>query len=453
MKNFIFQALSGLLFLTPTLVWAECASSQDVAKAYQAVQIASNPSQKQVDHFIEVYTSAVDACPRMEKTYLREMKVSDFNEARTQAVSHWFLTDKSGSKDLTMLSTDSAPKDLGSYDLSPEVKARLLARQKQAQDENAGRLQALEKAPVGACSDKNNVGKLGPLLFQGSTGLCASFMTADLLTAEYGKPISPFSLAVGLGRNDLRGNKQTQVGEHPDDYGFEVNASRGAEVPEPLVTAAESGVCYESDMPSNLDQIWKNADAVDVIMLIRGIDRGSLPTSEGVCNATTSQLHMLFPSLSMDELTQILSSAQGKIMQAAFASCRQKVPPLNLKNYQYSRFRLGAEDLDLKKKILDQALDGGGVAGTAISTHLYEDPKNAGKDKPNHAVTIVGRRKNPKTGQCEYLVRNSLGDMKVRQGIGKPKDPPYDKYSEGHTWIPESALLPSLDEVIAKKAP
>lgn len=63
-------------------------------------------------------------------------------------------------------------------------------------------------------------------------------------------------------------------------------------------------------------------------------------------------------------------------------------------------------------------------------------------DNSQHAVSVVGRRLNRKTGNCELKIRNSWGT-----GCDAYREPYASTCSNGHIWISESDLAPSLTSV------
>ncbi|MBC7715127.1 MAG: hypothetical protein H7177_17410 [Rhizobacter sp.] len=56
-----------------------------------------------------------------------------------------------------------------------------------------------------------------------------------------------------------------------------------------------------------------------------------------------------------------------------------------------------------------------------------------------HASTVIGRRQNPNTNQCEYLIKNSWGNE-------CPKKSKIECIN-GNLWVPEGLLKKSLSEV------
>jgi|GEM_PF-2656383 len=389
---FLFQRAGGQ---------TACLTPDQMKARYQNVLENPFPAKRDVDQFLKEYSAALAACPSKEKTYLKALEASDLGQAQEKLVGHW--------------------------------------KREKARAENTGptpEKKALSALPNSTCSAVDLRSKLPPLKLQGGTQLCASFMTADLLSMDLGKEVSPLSLALGVGKY--------RVGESPDDDAVRKNAGTGvSNLAQPLrVAAGEVGFCYESDFPSNWKDVIETGDVSDILRSVQELGWGSMP-KENVCNQTTTSMRRLFPSAKPEDLKEIYKHSQGQLLLTKFNQCRKTLPKGELEKFSNIRFRMDADE-DLKKKVLDQALNKGEMVGSVLSSQLLASKEEASAD-PNHAIGIVGRRQNPKTGECEYMVRDSLGPKTNHL------DPSYTKESEGHIWIPQTVLLKSLDEMVFKK--
>ncbi|MCC6277827.1 MAG: hypothetical protein IT289_07940 [Oligoflexia bacterium] len=67
------------------------------------------------------------------------------------------------------------------------------------------------------------------------------------------------------------------------------------------------------------------------------------------------------------------------------------------------------------------------------SAFLMEDTL---KKDGRHAATLIGRRTNPKTGECEYLLRNSWGESCGLRGFFCNEG----RFDKGNIWVPKALL-------------
>jgi aminopeptidase C len=76
----------------------------------------------------------------------------------------------------------------------------------------------------------------------------------------------------------------------------------------------------------------------------------------------------------------------------------------------------------------------------------------ATKSGVGHASLIIGRRRDPKTGVCQYRVRNSYGADCVGKN-GKSKYSPDWQCDAGNIWVDEDELMKNTVGVSYLKAP
>jgi hypothetical protein len=79
--------------------------------------------------------------------------------------------------------------------------------------------------------------------------------------------------------------------------------------------------------------------------------------------------------------------------------------------------------------------------------YLRKGAQCAGESRGNglHASLVIGRRKNPRTGSCEFRIRNSWGPS-----CGSRKKPKYSKdwdCDHGNIWVSQDALMNSIYEI------
>ena len=113
--------------------------------------------------------------------------------------------------------------------------------------------------------------------------------------------------------------------------------------------------------------------------------------------------------------------------------------------------------------ILDQALKKGLPAGVEVCDNflfkagpkMYFDSMDDEASKvpvhqmmpdncSGHSMLVIGRRKNPKTNKCQYLLRNSWGVKACQYYRGLPSS---DCDKNGQTWVDDDTLLTNTKNV------
>lgn len=134
----------------------------------------------------------------------------------------------------------------------------------------------------------------------------------------------------------------------------------------------------------------------------------------------------LFPNASLSQISEILLKSDPSV---AFKKIADLSCPIE-KGSDVKNLRVKTVSTDANIfPTMDQELSKGNILGLHYSAEVLSSYKK-GSTFANHASSIVGRRFNPKTQSCEYLLRNSWG--KTCGG--------YDKNYEckdGHVWIAE----------------
>jgi hypothetical protein len=96
-------------------------------------------------------------------------------------------------------------------------------------------------------------------------------------------------------------------------------------------------------------------------------------------------------------------------------------------------------------ELMNQQLDSNNIVGISYLLSFLKNSHDYYK-LSGHASTVVGRNYNEKTGDCEYLIRNSWG----------PGCASYDALfacHDGHILVPEFALQRGLNGVGYLKIP
>ncbi len=287
--------------------------------------------------------------------------------------------------------------------------------------------------------------KFGKVRDQDTIGWCYAFVAADMIQFKTGIHVSAADIAVNYtsAHSDAPWRRIfSSVGE----LGRE-----GGRVDLAIQEMIKPGVCRESDFPSEysgqeLDlrtfvEFVEKASEKDRVAYLTGGLFGSNHNQKFFSNGqvcTSASAFKLSPS-QLQRLNEIADRSIGSraFYDLAKKSCEGKrlpiqVPPLDFRSQRANH------SIKEQFKFMDAKLDKNLPLAMTWRTDLAKgerDPSNSW-----HVSTVVGRRVSPKTGMCEYLVRNSWG-----------KACPYPDYDceEGNVWLPREALHQSIDSVEA----
>jgi len=278
---------------------------------------------------------------------------------------------------------------------------------------------------------------------QDTVGWCYAFTAADLISYKLGTEVSSVDAA-----NGFSSLWTTKVA-----YAF---GGKGGIVSMALYEMMKNGVCKESDMPidaasslfpdslskemedsllanctSCLEeegwrQIFPNVETKDIMAVLKSAYRYNPPM------LSAPGMYLMVPDPSM----YYSFDFQKALSDLVRKSCenRIKIDPAYWVETMDSRDERYDSELF---ETLDKNLNGGNLVGISyhagVLTKLVKDPK--GED--SHASSIVGRRFDEATGQCQYLIRNSWG-------TGCKQYYQEKMCENGNIWLAEEYLAPAL---------
>ncbi|MBC7713890.1 MAG: hypothetical protein H7177_11155 [Rhizobacter sp.] len=286
------------------------------------------------------------------------------------------------------------------------------------------------------CSDKileNDAVNLQNVRNQDSVGWCYAYAASDLLSFKLKKKISAVSL-YNSGQeieNDIRERTSSNGGDIEDSIENYINK--------------KGGLCLEADLPSNDFKFCTNKRYNDFLNnLLTVVREKRLDQELNINQCFGNDLNAAFPGINTNliknhinrfgtrKLVEFLYDQQCK--KLSFLGIKLNVVTMSASRYQ----------TDVLMKTLDDQITKGEMAGIG-----YDYNKLNGESGPGgHGSLVVGRRTNPESGACEYLVRNSWGkDCEQKEGDGlschKNCDADGCRYS-GHFWVSESRLKNSI---------
>lgn len=281
---------------------------------------------------------------------------------------------------------------------------------------NVGRkAMAQEKTTCGAVDLRP---AMGAPRSQDSMGWCYAFTVADLVSYKLNQRVSAADIALSYNR-DMLSDALRFFGTTEDQFsgGYTTGAFKNSK---------EVGYCLEKDLPS------EDNSGADLKTRLTEVDKiGRLAVQGEVnCDQFYKTARGTFPNVKFDDMRAILSqsSRDDYFKKLVDKTCKNRISGQKL-DIQYM---INLNDSSFGKKI-DSLLSAKKPVEFSYDSTILEDAR-ANTGRADHSSIVVGRRFNQKSGQCEYLIRNSWG-----KSCGF-----YDSnYSceGGNVWIPKAKVL------------
>ncbi len=299
----------------------------------------------------------------------------------------------------------------------------------------------------------------GSIRNQDGLGWCYSYVAADLLSYKTGKRVSALGLVKPGVYFDVVIPKQRTAGftaqktlDHVLDNKFLCLESEIPSTDYELSKANKiSNNLFLHDVLSDIQNIYHEAKDV----LNKNFTARESGKPEQCLNANTmSRLKKIFPTITCKMTLEIASAytKQGFLDQLIKKSCTQfKMPKFESKTKYETEYFVFEQNLI---KEVDSSLEEKNIVGIGYN---YAKITNM-KGEANHASIIVGRKLNPKTNQCEYLVRNSHGKNCSARNPGSRCDTSCVsdfskdcKRENGYFWVTKNLLKDMMYSVTVVK--
>lgn len=270
-----------------------------------------------------------------------------------------------------------------------------------------------------SCTSVDLRDKMGPIRNQDSIGWCYAFAAADLASYKLQKQISAADIALTHNKDFL--NDVARL------FGKNESTFEGGFPQQALKKAMRKGLCLEKDLPSEDNA---NSEFVDRLSNIDKMGRLNIDGKNSNCNSLHNQTKAIFPNINVRELQEILkkSSTNNFIENMANKTCGDRIKA------DFEVETISKLDSEKFAKVLDQQMDNKNPVSLTYDATVLFNRRDYATSNFVHASVVVGRRHNQKTGQCEYLIRNSWG-----RGCGT-----YDPQlacDNGNIWIPKADIL------------
>lgn len=271
-------------------------------------------------------------------------------------------------------------------------------------------------AQAASCDTVDLREKLGPIQNQDGTGLCYAYTTADIVSYKLGKQVSPVDIALQYvkRRDDLMYRAEGQK------YLNEISSERrkdifhGGWVRYALKYSQDAGFCEDSKINSNDFRTKRELFRGLVNLNQLSMHQYNLSGADSSVCSKFAEIQKVFPGVS---IADIQNTANNSNLMDVGANVADKACEPRFKSTTPMRFKNlsneGARDEILTSSQFNE-IDNVLAKQQPVSISLkmdklYNFGKSSIASQPRHAITLAGRKINPATGKCEYILKNSWG--------------------------------------------
>ncbi len=255
--------------------------------------------------------------------------------------------------------------------------------------------------------------RLGPILNQDEVGWCYAYTAADLVSFKLKQRVSPIDIAAIHHRKN----------DHDDAKSLALAFGRGSELgtggiaSSAILDSQEAGgFCDEKSINANdLSSSTELNEALKDLNSTSLTNFGKENISYDDC-VKLERAKKLFPGVSVDEIQELAKREYiiNLVSAVSDKACNPRImpnPPFKTKNLvNYSEKIKNVLPMTRNQfSEVDRVISSGKPISIGIFMERFYDFGGAPNKHAKHAMTIVGKRFNPETGECEYIVRNSWG--------------------------------------------
>lgn len=259
---------------------------------------------------------------------------------------------------------------------------------------------------------------LGPVREQDSVGWCYAFSAADLFSYKLKQRISAADIAFTYNKSFLN-DLFRYFGK--DESTFSGGIDRVA-----MDEAQEKGLCLEKDLSSEDNE---NSMFATLLSDIDRLGRYKIKQPNPDCDMLYDRTKTIFPNVNIEDLQNILSTSSKTnfIDSLVNKTCASRIKT------SFKTTRIENNDPQKFGNLIDEQLASQNPLTLSYDANVLYD-HNSRPSVYQHSSVIAGRKFNQKTGQCEYLIRNSWGR-------GCSQYDPNLSCEEGNIWVPKADIL------------
>jgi hypothetical protein len=302
---------------------------------------------------------------------------------------------------------------------------------------------------------------LGEVRNQGSIGWCFAYATADLLSYELGEQVSA--------RNVAQNYHHKREADTAEEF------IEGGSIKAAADSSMEFGVCKESDMPSNNKMRYSaNDSSYSFKDIFLELERLKEVQEDQITEATIKPvlrpwafkayqklfsnaddykvspvcdtyylLKEIFPTITVDSVRKVIAkNSFDEYTDTLFEELcptsgrlKQQIP-IDEKWIDKDSVDDQFDALDKINALLDGKNGDAQIIGIAYAGKMISK-KDHTYTGVSHASTIVGRKTDPITGECKYLVRNTWGNTYKRSLDDE----------NGNIWVSRDELMENVGAI------
>ena len=298
--------------------------------------------------------------------------------------------------------------------------------------------------------------RVGPIKNQLDTPWCFAFSTADLASFASGKDVSPYPIALSY-HNGIKPVKNA-CGERLSEGGYQNLAfnyvNQFGFCTEDQVSSINKKIATDKSAIHELYKLQQNLIRFREIIFDECQDIPGTLNYDLALNSANNNLHLfspqvfrnMFPNSNIEDIVDALAHSslfqypEGALARLADLNCKMKLPYKALAtvptvdqvsnidselNKILENGEIASLGVNLSPHIsltnLQQYISSQKVSDDLLQQQLCE--ANVLKDANTflHAVTLVGRKYNTTTKNCEYIVKNSWGTNCSEKSMIVPK--------------------------------
>ena len=270
------------------------------------------------------------------------------------------------------------------------------------------------------CKEVDLRPQLGPIQNQNGTDWCFAYPASDIVSFQLGQRVSPADIAVQYHRDWA--NRQLKYGLTTTEKLRQAREEEainemGGFVHYSIEATAPGGFC--ADEKINLNDLVAAKAAGDPFRFLDelNMNKFNYASAETVECYKFHMIQKLTPWNSFEEIEKIakqntLADVSGVMADQACGERIKPVPRIVVKTLEQAFDPVKKTSAVLSEPQTNQ-MNRTISSGKPVAIAVYLEKLkffNSGDEKhQRHAMTIAGRKFNPATGKCEYILRNSWG--------------------------------------------
>lgn len=300
----------------------------------------------------------------------------------------------------TYLAFFERAKSLGIFDHKVEKKLnRNLAQAKQLRAES---VQIRKENIFNSCQQKRDFSsELPPVRDQSINGWCYAYAAADLISQKLKQDISPIDLAFGYIEEGTKKDPSLKSKPYFERIGGHVDKA--------IRSREKIGYCSAKDMD------FGEVNRFATLYTLNHLGEVAANDENALCE-NYQLISQLYKSLNFADFKKILETSLKDNLEEDIrnANCNKRVISSSSLDIVATEYGLSSlQEEELRPKVTEgilKSLTEGRIVGISLDILALLVPGQKRSDA-QHAMVVIGNEMNLETGQCEFIVRNSWGEL------------------------------------------